>query len=62
VTKRREAEDILLKKKVPYQMMLYSGTQHGFTVRGNMQDKKERLGKQGAFLQAIRWFDDWLKN
>jgi hypothetical protein len=43
-------------------MTLYSGTQHGFSVRGNITDKKERLGKEGAFLQAIRWFDEWVKN
>jgi len=62
VNKRREAEDILLKKKTPYQLTLYSGVQHGFSVRANLQDKKERMGKEGAFLQAIRWFDEWVKN
>jgi dienelactone hydrolase len=58
VTKRREAEDILVKKIVPYQMTLYSDTQHGFSVRANLQDKNEKLGNEGALLQAIRWFDD----
>ncbi|KAF2398941.1 alpha/beta-hydrolase [Trichodelitschia bisporula] len=59
--KRHEAEDVLKGKAVPYQVTLYSGVEHGFAVRGEVTDKKKRFAKEGAFLQAIRWFDEWVK-
>lgn len=61
VAKRRETEDILQKKAVPYQVTLYAGTEHGFAVRADVKDRKKVFAKQGAFSQAIRWFDEWVK-
>jgi dienelactone hydrolase len=60
-TKRRETEDILQKKGSAYQINLYSGTQHGFAVSVDVKDKKKAFAKQAAFSQAIRWFDEWVK-
>lgn len=42
-----------------YQVSLYSGTEHGFAVRANMSDPKQKFGKETAFLQAVRWFEGW---
>jgi dienelactone hydrolase len=58
---RRESEDILQKTGVPYQFALYGGTQHGFGVRVNLNDAKQKFAKESAFYQAIRWFDEWVK-
>jgi dienelactone hydrolase len=59
--KRRETEDILFKKDVPYQMSLYSDCQHGFAVRTDLKDRKKRFAKESAYFQAVRWFDEWVK-
>lgn len=59
--KRRETEDILYKKDVPYQMCLYSDCQHGFAVRTDLKDRKKRFAKESAYFQAVRWFDEWVK-
>lgn len=59
--KRQELEELLLGTGQPYQVTLYSGTQHGFGVRADMTDRQQRFGKEGAFLQAVRWFDWFLE-
>jgi hypothetical protein len=43
-----------------YQMSLYGGTSHGFAVRANVTDPEQKFAKETAFLQAVRWFDNWL--
>jgi dienelactone hydrolase len=58
--KRRQTEAILQKKGLPYQISLYGGTSHGFGVRVNITNKKEKFAKEEAYLQAVRWFDSWL--
>ncbi|KAK5682099.1 hypothetical protein LTS10_005224 [Elasticomyces elasticus] len=59
-SKRRETEDILKGKGVPYQMCLYSDVAHGFAVRGDMSDRKIRFAKEAAFLQCVQWFHEHL--
>jgi dienelactone hydrolase len=59
---RHQAEILLAKIKIPYQISLYAGTQHGFGVRANITDKIQKYAKEEAYLQAVRWFDTWLKN
>jgi len=58
--KRHKSEIILKDSKVPYQINLYSGVEHGFTVRGDMSNKVAKFGKEQAFIQAVQWFDAWL--
>lgn len=58
--KRHKSEDILKRTAQPYQLNLYSGVSHGFAVRGNLNDKKETFAREQAFLQAVKWFDNWL--
>lgn len=60
--KRRETEAILQKKGVSYETHLYGGTMHGFAVRTDLSVPYQKFAKEGAFNQAIRWFDYWLKN
>ncbi|KAK3302610.1 dienelactone hydrolase family-domain-containing protein [Chaetomium strumarium] len=54
---RAQAEAVLVDVGQPYQVSLYSQTQHGFGVRANVSDPNQRWAKEQAFLQAVRWFD-----
>lgn len=58
--KRHKSEEILAKTKQPYQVNLYSGVSHGFSVRGDPKVKAEKYAKDQAFLQAVSWFDTFL--
>ncbi|KAI1257377.1 hypothetical protein MGN70_000417 [Eutypa lata] len=58
--KRHRSEEILAKKGDPYQIYLYSQTEHGFAVRSDVSKKEQRFAKEQAFLQAVTWFDNWL--
>ena len=58
--KRHKSEEILKKTGQPYQINLYSGVVHGFSVRGDESKKVERFAREQAFLQAVQWFDAWL--
>ncbi|OLN96279.1 Protein AIM2-like protein 2 [Colletotrichum chlorophyti] len=59
-TERRvEIENLLLQTKQPYSLALYGGTQHGFATRGDPSDPKQKFGKEEAFYQAVRFFDNW---
>jgi dienelactone hydrolase len=57
---RAQAEAVLMDVGQPYQVSLYSQTQHGFGVRANVSDPNQRWAKEQAFLQAVRWFDRFL--
>ena len=58
--RRSQVETLLAGTKIPYQVSLYSGTSHGFGVRANVSVPVQKFGKEEAFLQAVRWFDQWL--
>lgn len=60
-TDRHDAELTLQKLQVPYQISLYGSVSHGFGVRANVSNKREKFAKEEAYLQAVRWFDTWLK-
>lgn len=59
--KRRETEDILKEMKIPYQISLYSDVEHGFAVRADTTKAPVKYAKEAAFLQAVHWFDEFLK-
>lgn len=59
--KRRASEDILIKGSVPYQVVLYGDTEHGFAVRTDLNNPKKKFAKESAYFQAVRWFDQFLK-
>jgi dienelactone hydrolase len=58
---RHKSEQILKENGQPYQINLYGGVSHGFSVRGDMGKKHEKFAKEQAFLQAVTWFDYWLQ-
>ncbi|KAN0096835.1 alpha/beta-hydrolase [Hyaloscypha variabilis] len=58
--KRHKSETILVETKQPYQINLYSGVAHGFSVRCDTSKKIEKFAKEQAFLQAVSWFDEHL--
>ncbi|ETS74400.1 hypothetical protein PFICI_14266 [Pestalotiopsis fici W106-1] len=57
---RHKAEQILAKGGYPYQINLYSQTEHGFSIRCDPSKKTAKFAKEQAFLQAVTWFDTWL--
>ncbi|KAL1596260.1 hypothetical protein SLS59_007959 [Nothophoma quercina] len=59
--KRRETEDILKEMSVPYQLTLYSDVEHGFAIKGDLSHSRSRFAKEQAFLQAVFWFDEYVK-
>ncbi|PWY71673.1 alpha/beta-hydrolase [Aspergillus heteromorphus CBS 117.55] len=58
--KRHESEVILKDLGFPYQINLYSGVEHGFSVRGNPEKRTVQYAKESAFLQAVQWFKEHL--
>lgn len=45
-----------------YQTTLYAGAEHGFAVRTDLRVKRKAFAQEGAFWQAVRWFDEWVKD
>jgi dienelactone hydrolase len=60
VEKRHKSEEILKETKLPYQINLFSGVSHGFSVRCDPTVKIEKFSKEAAFYQAVQWFDEYL--
>lgn len=58
--RRRETEDVLTKAGATWMSTVFSATEHGFSVRGDLSIKMVRLAKERAFKGAIEWFKDWL--
>lgn len=57
---RHKSEEILKKTGLPYQINLYSGVVHGFSVRCDLSKRHEKFAKEQAFYQAVQWFDEYL--
>lgn len=57
--RRHEIEAAIQATGEVYSVALYSGTEHGFGVRGNVSDPQQKFGKETAFFQAVRWFESW---
>ncbi|QDS72908.1 hypothetical protein FKW77_007833 [Venturia effusa] len=58
---RSSTEATLIQGNKTYQTSLYAGAEHGFAVRTNLTDPKKRFAQEGAYVQAVRWFDAWIK-
>lgn len=58
--KRRATEDVLTREQATWMSTVFSGTEHGFTVRGNLEVKEVRMAKEKAFKGAVEWFEEWL--
>jgi len=60
--KRHKTEQLLKEMgTIPYQVVLYSGVEHGFAVRADLSKNDVKFAKEAAFLQAVQWFDEFLK-
>ncbi|KAF4636134.1 hypothetical protein G7Y89_g1955 [Cudoniella acicularis] len=57
---RAAAEAIFQAKNAIYQTTLYSGAEHGFAIRTNLSDPRKKFAQEGAYFQALRWFDAWV--
>lgn len=58
--KRRTTEDVLTRNGATWMSTVFSGTEHGFAVRGDVDVKEVRIAKEKAFKGAVEWFQDWL--
>jgi len=58
--KRHKSEEILVAGKKTYQINLFSGVEHGFSVRCDLSKPHEKFCKEQAFLQAVNWFNQYL--
>ncbi|KAH8585547.1 dienelactone hydrolase [Bisporella sp. PMI_857] len=57
---RHKSEEILIKTGQPFQINLYSGVEHGFSIRGDPNIKIQKFSKEQAFYQAVSWLDEFL--
>ncbi|KAJ5698351.1 hypothetical protein N7462_000356 [Penicillium macrosclerotiorum] len=57
---RRAAVDVLNSGEKIYQLQVFSGVEHGFALRGNMEDAYERYVKEQSLKSIVEWFDFWL--
>ncbi|KAF4174502.1 hypothetical protein CNMCM8694_008834 [Aspergillus lentulus] len=60
-SKRHQSEVILRDAGQPYQINLYGGVEHGFAIRADLTDKAKKFAKEQAFLQAVQWFDEFIR-
>ncbi|KAF8183685.1 dienelactone hydrolase endo-1,3,1,4-beta-D-glucanase [Pholiota molesta] len=51
-----KADEIFAKFEPGYKREYFEGLTHGFAVRGDMSDPKQKAGKEGAFKAAVEWF------
>lgn len=57
---RYQTEAKLTELKATYQINLFGGVEHGFSVRGDMKDPKQKFAKEEAFRNALVWFNQYL--
>ncbi|OAP59512.1 hypothetical protein AYL99_06810 [Fonsecaea erecta] len=57
---RNEAIKILQEDKKPYNLQLFSGVEHGFALRCNLDNPYERYAKEESLRAIAKWFDFWL--
>ncbi|KAI1492806.1 alpha/beta-hydrolase [Biscogniauxia mediterranea] len=57
---RNRAISILTENKKQYHLQLFSGVEHGFALRGDMNNPYERWVKYQSLKGIIAWFDFWL--
>ncbi|KAF8243880.1 dienelactone hydrolase family protein [Wilcoxina mikolae CBS 423.85] len=53
---RHQSEAKLAEIGATYQINLFSGVSHGFSVRGDMTVPQQKWAKEKAFEQALEWF------
>lgn len=53
---RRRAEDILVQRKCQYHIQVFSGVEHGFASKGNLQDPNVCWAKEESARGIAQWF------
>lgn len=59
---RSNIESIFSAGNKTFQTALYAQAEHGFAVRTNLTDKRKAFAQESAYVQAVRWFDAWVKD
>ncbi|KAL5312819.1 hypothetical protein ACEPPN_019245 [Leptodophora sp. 'Broadleaf-Isolate-01'] len=60
VDSRRRAVDILIEGNKSYQLQVFSRVEHGFALRGDMNNPYERYVKERSLDGIVKWFEFWL--
>jgi dienelactone hydrolase len=60
ITDVEKSKSILEKKGDDHEVVIYPGGKHGFAVRGDPKDPKQKELTNQAEAHAIRWFSKWL--
>ena len=58
---RTNIEEIFFDGNKTYQTSLFSDAEHGFAVRTNLSVPQKAFAQEGAYFQAVRWLDAWVK-
>jgi dienelactone hydrolase len=57
----KQAQGILQKKRdVGHEVVVFPGAKHGFAIRGDPSDPKQKEMGDKAEVQALEWFGKWL--
>ena len=46
---------------IPYSLSLYSDVEHGFALKADLNNPQIKFATETAFLQAVNWFDHFIK-
>lgn len=57
---RHKVELMLAANKIPYQINVYSGVTHGFTVRTDLSVPQGKFAKEQAFFSMCAFFKEYL--
>jgi len=56
-----QIQDLMAKKTdVPHQLRIYNDQVHGFTLRSDWSEEKDRKAMDEAEKQGIEWFNEYL--
>lgn len=59
--KAKETEKILKEKGLKdVEVVVYEGVHHGWTVRANLADEKQKQARDNAVKQVVGWFEKYL--
>lgn len=57
-----QIQDVMAKKtELPHELRIYEGQVHGFALRSDWSDEKDRKAMDEAEKQGIEWFNTYLK-
>lgn len=55
-----QIKEMLEKKKIPTEVKVYEDQVHGFSLRGDWSNEKDKGAMDGAVKQGIEWFNKFL--